>query len=231
MEAKPDGLGWRAKFVTLKSALLAGAILLFVTGAVAAFYSPLGAWPLCIAGIALVVVAHFDQISEISASATGAKVVLKQVQERVVELKQLVALSSKMHLFLAQHLGRWSTGFSEEERAAILHDTEKLMAQAGLTEQEIKDIRADAWDRMVHLDYVFWATKHVHIVGSLPEDWRRLQDLSKPGTPDEVEAMLKRDDKWWTPDAEKIIDRYRYYVEHGRHLDPAAWVDPHKPGA
>ena len=46
MEAKPDGLGWRAKFVTLKSALLAGAILLFVTGAVAAFYSPLGAWPL-----------------------------------------------------------------------------------------------------------------------------------------------------------------------------------------
>jgi hypothetical protein len=84
----------------LKKATLGGAAVLLVLLPFAAFFHPAGAWPLCIAAIALVVIAHFDQISEISASATGAKVVLKQVQDRVVELKHLVALSSKMHLIL-----------------------------------------------------------------------------------------------------------------------------------
>lgn len=230
MEAKPGARAGWTKFFSLKYGLLAVAALLLVTGAIAAFYSPVGAWPLCIAGIALVVVAHFDQISEISASATGAKVVLKQVEDRVVELKQLVALSSRMHLVLGQRLGHWDGGFSEDEKATILRETEDLMKQAGLSDEEIKLVRVDAWDRSVHLDYVSWAIKHARASHRDPlrEEWSNLQQLAKPGTPDEVEAALKRHDKW-TSEAEKVVDRYRYYVQYRRHLDPVAWADRNEP--
>ena len=46
-----------ASMLTLKNFLLAAAAVLFVLLAVAAFKSPGGAWPLCIAGVALLVVA------------------------------------------------------------------------------------------------------------------------------------------------------------------------------
>ena len=57
-----------------------------------------------------------------------------------------------------------------------------------------------------------------------------MDQAAKPhdaGTANDVEAVLKRDDQW-TPEAQVIVDRYRYYVDYGQHLDPTAWADRNK---
>lgn len=210
-------------WVTLKNFMVAGATTLFVLVGVAAFESPGGAWPLCVAAIALLVMAHVDRIVEISASATGAKIVLQQVQDKVVELKRLVVISGKMHMAIAQRMGRWGSPFTHAEMEAIRDESESLMRDAGVPESQISSIRATEWDRYVHLDYVFWIVDGVVIRGRGDRD---LTDIRKPGTPDEVDSLLSKLDAM-TEERKKRLDMYRHFVTHGRHLDPSAWANRH----
>jgi hypothetical protein len=207
--------------MTLKNTMLAGAGILFVLVAVAAFKSPAGAWPMCVAGIALLVIAHFDRIVEISATATGAKIVLQQVQDKVVELRRLVMLTGKMNMAVVQRMGRWGTAFTHEEMEAIREGTESLMRDAGLSADEIREVRSREWDRYVYLDYVFWALDKAAVHKNKP-GYETLIKIELPGTPDEVEAFLRSVDD--LSDERKVrIDYYRHYVRTGNHQDPAAW--------
>ena len=218
-----------ASMLTLKNFLLAAAAVLFVLLAVAAFKSPGGAWPLCIAGVALLVVAHFDRIAEVSASATGAKIVLQQVQEKVFELRRLVAISGRMHMVLVQRMGRWGPAFTFEEMEEIRQESETLMRDAGVDEAEINRIRSEEWDRYVHLDYVFWIFTNVD-VSAVRDDWNRIRDIRKPGTPDESEALLTKLGAL-TDERRKRLAMYRFYVQNGRHQDPTRWANRAKEDA
>ena len=175
--------------ITVKNLLLAAAALLFALLAVAAFVTPGGAWPLCIAGIALLILAHSDRIAEISAGTSGAKIVLQQVQDKVVELRRLVTISARMHMAIVQRMGRWGTGFNEAEKDAIREESERLMRDAGVDEEEIRRVRAHEWDRYVYLDYVFWIGRDLDVT-QFKADWDKLIEVRNPATPDQIEALL-----------------------------------------
>jgi hypothetical protein len=216
---------WMAIGLTLKNVMLGGAGILFVLVAVAAFANSGGAWPLCIGGIALLVFAHFDQIAEISASATGAKITLKQVEQKVVELRRLVILSAKMSLALGQRMGRWGAPFTYEEQKAIRAEAEQMLRDVGIDDTELAGIIRVEWDRYVHLDYIFWSAKGVKLSG-VQQEWNKVHSLATLGTPDEVEALLVKADAL-TEERKTVLDLYRYYVQHGKHRDEQAWMKRH----
>ena len=212
---------------TLKTAMLCGAGMLFGLVAIAAFVSPGGAWPLCVAGIALLVLAHFDQIAEISASATGARIVLQQVKDRVGDLQRLMKLSARMNLALGQRMGRWGDAFTLDEQEAIRIESEQLMRDGGVSEEEIKQLRLVEWDRYVRLDYIFWICRGVTLLEEARADWDRIRKVASPGSPSEVEAYLVKNGAL-DEDRTKLLDLYRYYYEHGEHRDREAWRDRNK---
>jgi hypothetical protein len=205
---------------TLKKMMLTGAAAMFVLVAIAAFWSPSGAWPLCVGAIALMVLVNFDRIAKISASVTGAEIVMQQVENKVIEIRRVVIALARMNMATVQRSGRWDSGFTQAEGEAIKQEAEELMRGVGVDDAEIAKIRKEEWDRYVYFDYVVWASSGDE--DRAPQDWERLQDMRNPGTPDKVETLLKRTEAL-TPERQSRIDLYRYYVQHGRHRDPVAW--------
>ena len=125
---------------TLKKIMLGGAAIMFVLVAIAAFRSPSGAWPLCVAAIALLVFVNFDRIAKISASVTGAEVVMQQVENKVVELRRVVTAMARMNMAAVQRGGRWGSAFTHAEGEAIRQEAEELMRGVGVDDAEITKI-------------------------------------------------------------------------------------------
>ncbi|MPZ34848.1 MAG: hypothetical protein GEV13_28335 [Rhodospirillales bacterium] len=170
--------------------------------------------------------AHIDRIAEISASATGARIVLQQVQEKVVELRRLVVVSARMHMTMAQRMGRWGPAFTAAEMEAIRQESEDLMREAGVDEADIASVKRREWDRYVHLDYVFWIFKNVK-TGDARDDRDKVRNVQSPGTPDEVEALLTKLGAM-TEERRERLEMYRHYLVHGKHRDPEAWATKDK---
>jgi hypothetical protein len=206
--------------------MLCGAAAMFVLVAIAAFISPGGAWPLCVAAIGLLVMINFDRIARISASVTGAEIVMQKVEDKVVELRRVVTAMARMNMASVQRMGRWDSGFTHAESEAIRQEAEDLMRGVGVDEGEIAKIRKEEWDRYIYFDYICWASAKLNSA-TAPQEWARLQNVRTPGTPDEVEALLKQTGEL-TPERQSRIDQYRYYVQHGRHRDPVAWANHFK---
>lgn len=204
--------------------LYAASGLLLVLMSVAAFISPAGAWPLCAAAVACVFLANLDRFSELSASTSGVTATLREAQHRVSDLKKMIEVSSELQLSLLQQTGRWGS-LNDEKKEYFLSSIVQLMRDAGVSEIKIDDVRREAWDRYVELDYADAVLGNSAVPDGADiqtiEEWKQLR-RGKAATPEELRAFIE---KIGDPDPERLryLDAYEYYRTHRRHKDFELW--------
>jgi hypothetical protein len=211
----------------LKTLLYATAGVLSALMAVAAFVSPPGAWPLGVAAVSCLIVANLDRFTEISATATGVRAVLRDAKSQLDELARNSArLSAASNLALVQRSGRLG-GFSDAEQSTALRDSIALLREAGVGEDEIRAIKAQSWDRFVNFDYVHAITGSSQAPAfddpALREEWKRLRNFENPATPEQLEDFLRRVGALNGLRAE-LLAGYRHYRDHGEHLRADLWA-------
>lgn len=206
--------------------LYAGAAIFSLLVAIAAFQSPAGAWPLCAMAIACIVAANIDRVREVSASTSGVQVVLNRAREAVDQVTRLIRLNAKAQLALVQRMGRWDSGFSDKERTEVLEENMMLLRDAGVSEPEIRKLKAAVWDPLVHFDYVSAILSGLR-QNPLPQESalqiKKMATLDGLPTADELEKFLKDIIILDGLRAELLAD-YRYYREHGVTARPDVWA-------
>lgn len=190
--------------------------------AYAAFESPDGAWPLCVMAIAFLISANFDQLAEFSATTSGVRAVMRNAEQKIDELDRVVRLVASAGLALIQRSGRIG-GFPDDEKEKFLEETMSLLKSAGISDQEIEDIRRETWDKYVMFDYVLAATGGSLVPSiddaDLKAQWGELRNIRNMPTPDEIEAFLEKAGGLHGL-RKDLVEEYRYYCEHKRHRNP-----------
>lgn len=206
-------------------ALYVAAAVLSALVAVAAFISPAGAWPLAALALACVAAANVDRFSEVSASTSGVKAVLREARTELANLQDVVELMSEFQLGAMQQANRFASN-DDEEKASNLKRMVGLMRKAGIPESRISEIKKRVWDRYVIFDYVHSVTGN----GTVPDSndrgiesrWRALRSFDAPAPPEEIERFLN--DVGDDSDARRqLLASYRVYHATGEHGDEEAW--------
>lgn len=209
----PDRLRWL---------LWRAAAVLFGLMAVAAFFYPAGAWPLCVAGVACMVFANIDRVSAISASTSGINIALSRAEVSIAQMTRLIRTSAVVQLATVQRSGRWG-GFSSAEKDKYLEEAMGLLRDAGVSEADIRELRYEPWDRFVIFDYVSAIlggayTPDPHYEAAHAE-WKGLQTIDNIPSADKLRAFLLKYNAI-TPEREELLLDLSYYVEHRRHRRP-----------
>ena len=105
-------------------------VLLLLEG-MAAFFSPTGAWPLCVAAIACMAIANIDRIGKVSTPGEF-ELLSKEAQDSVRHLDKLLRMSVRMKLDICQRVPRWGS-YSDAEMESILAEAIGLLRDAGGT--------------------------------------------------------------------------------------------------
>ncbi len=165
----------------------------------------------------------FDRLQEVDLK--NLRLVLKEAQTTITEMKELSKLAIQTNLSLVQRSGRWS-GYSQKEKELIKNHTLDVATKLKLTQKEQREI-LNEWHIYTELDYVLF------ILGNqLPTKWSKEEQkiwksfredlIHKRPSPSEVRELLKRNNSL-TPDHEELIKDYEYYIKNKSHRRPEVW--------
>lgn len=212
--------------LTSKQILYAIAIVLGVSTIAAAFLQPAGAWPLCILSIACVAIANLDRFSEISAGTDGVRAVIKSAEKQISEMGVIAKLQAKATLTLVQRTGRIGS-LTDDEKDAFLSEIVGFLQAANVSDEEIKTLTHDAWDR-----YVFHDFAHAILGGSttpdpsnaeLQAERKALINLREPATPAKLRQFLA---KWGleTEGRQRLVEEFEYYFANRSFHHRDVWL-------
>lgn len=209
------------------AALYAGAGVTIALACAAAFLSPPGAWPLAIIAVSLVFTANLDKFSEVSAGMTGISAKMREAQVAINDVKKMIEVMASAELHQLQAIGRFD-GNRDEDLKRYLDSITGLMREAGITEDRIRQIKAESWDRFVRFDYAY------HILGgnmvpvgddrSVESEWRRLRKFESHATPAVLADFLARHGDG-NELRSAMLRSYEHYWATGSHLSEETWRD------
>lgn len=207
----------------MKNYAYAAAAGLIILVAIAAFVSPAGAWPLAATALGLIVLANLDRVSEVSASATGFNAKMREAEERLADLKRMIAVSAEAQLSLIQQTGRWG-GVDDDRKEYFLGETIEIMREAKLPQIQIEKIKSECWDRYVVIDYADAVLGNSAIPETsdqqIIERWKAMRRAD--ADPDSIQKLL---DDVGDDNAERrqMLLALRHYLDTGKHKDYALW--------
>ena len=207
----------------MKNYAYAAAAGLIILVAIAAFVSPAGAWPLAATALGLIVLANLDRVSEVSASATGFNAKMREAEDRLADLKRMIAVSAEAQLSLIQQTGRWG-GVDDDRKEYFLGETIEIMREAKLPQIQIEKIKSECWDRYVVIDYAHAILGNSTIPETsdqqIIERWKAMRRAD--ADPDSIQKFL---DDVGDDNAERrqMLLALRHYLGTGKHKDYALW--------
>ena len=152
-----------------------------------------------LAGLAILVVANLDRVSEFKASAGGIEARTREVVNRaegaIAELRILALHVAEVSLSLAMRQGRWG-GFSDDDLNRLSSSVVENLERLGIAEEQRRLVFKD-WHRIVEFDYAQHILGGSHIPDKasteVMQEWRRLREggFAKYATPDELESFLQ----------------------------------------
>ncbi|CAN7355211.1 hypothetical protein LJR231_002057 [Phyllobacterium sp. LjRoot231] len=209
----------------MKIALHIVAAVLLVTMAVAAFYSPEGAWPLSISAIGCVFIANLDRFTEVSATTSGISAKIKDAKTKINELQNLLEVISEFQLHSLQSIGRWSSG-DDDNKKYFLNRIMATLRESGFNEAKILAMKRQYWDKFVLFDYVSAVLGNGYVPegsdAALQAEWKSLRDFNSVPSPERVREFLDKTGDT-DPIRRQMLDAYTHYEMTGEHLDFDLW--------
>jgi len=192
--------------------------------------------PLLIAFLALLFFANLDKLEFFRASKSGFEAKTRKLDETVVkaentieELQELSKMTAWSTLSSVITQGR-TGGFSDQKKEEVLQSTKETLRNLGIEQNTIDQIVENSlWHQFTEFDYVLYILGGSTIPQSLPRDkiqaWKELRhrELHNIARPEELTAFIQ-ECNLLTPEIQKLIEDYRYYIEFRKHRRPEVWA-------
>ena len=187
-------------------------------------------------------------MANLQKATADANTVTDEAKKLLETLRDSTIDTSVLSLELVQRSG-WLGGFDEDVKKSVLESVTKTLKETGVTDEEIDRILLRTWYRYDFQTYASHILGHGTIPGfghpapfnqedpdetnkaneyrsHLHAEWKSLRDRwpNEAATPDELAAFI---DKTGDDDQERqrILEAYRYYLEHKTHQDMELWIN------